>query len=289
MKRFLRLGIIAFILVIIISVTINFGLAWMMVTAMTHPFCIIPNEMAGLHPQEYWLETEDGISIRVWYYPSKNGAGVISFGGMSGALGNRLPPAEALIQAGFGVVQIDSRACAQPSTPVTQGYDELSDGRAALEFLRSRTEIDPDRIGAMGFSMGGAAALRMAANQPEIQGVVRDGGFSNLGELLSPDETRPLTEKIFQNTILFFYKFRSGIDPWEMDSIADLERINPRPILLIYGEHESPAGEEQFASSSGNVSLWIVPSGRHGRNHIVAPQEYHERVLNFFDQALNEK
>lgn len=287
MKRVLRLIIFTGFSLAVILGGVNFGLAWTMATAMTHPFCLNPQPIDGLpSPEEHWLSTKDGISIRVWYYPAQNGAMIIAFGGMGGSLGVQLPPVAHLIQAGYGVIQVDSRACAQPSVPVTQGYNELYDGEAVLEFLLSRPEVDPNRIGIIGFSMGGATALRVAASHPEIQSVVRDGGFSNLGVLLSPQDSQLLPAQILKGTILMFYKLRSGIDPWLVDPIADLELINPRPVLLIYGEHEAAGGWEQYLSADEHVDLWIVPNGSHGRNHIVSPEEYIQRVLGFFDQSL---
>jgi len=287
MKRLLRLLTFAIVSLVVILIVLNFGLAWILVTGMTHPFCQTPQIIAGLPtPEEHWLTTEDGILIRIWYFPSQNGAAILTFGGMSGSLGNRLPPATHLIQAGYGVIQVDSRACARPSAPVTQGYYELYDGEAALEFLSTRPEVDSQQIGVTGFSMGGATALRVAAHHPEIQAVVRDGGFSDLGALLSPRDSQSLPARIFQATIFMFYKFRSGIDPWEVDPIADLKLIHPRPVLLIYGEHEATGGWEQYHSAVENVDLWIVPDGSHGRNHQVAPEEYSQRVLDWFNQSL---
>ena len=287
MKRIFRLLIFASVSLAVILIGMNFGLSWMMVSAMTHPFCQTPSNIPGLTaPEENWLPTEDGISIRTWYYPSQNGAAVITFGGMGGSLGDRLPPIAFLVQAGYGILQIDSRACAQPSAPVTQGYDELHDAEAALEFLLGRPEIHHRKIGVAGFSMGGASALRFSARHPEIEAIVRDGGFSNLGELLSPKESQSIPEQILQFTIFKLYKIRSGIDPWEVDPIADLQLIDPRPVLLIYGEHEAEHGWEQYHSVGGNVELWIVPGGSHGQNHQIAAGEYAQRVGNFFDKFL---
>lgn len=290
MKRFLRLSIFAIAALLVLLSVINFGSAWILVTAMTHPFCQTPHILDEIPtPEEHWLTADDGVSIRIWYYPSQNGAAVMTFGGMNGSLGNRLPPAAYLIRAGYGVVQVDSRACAQPSAPVTQGHDELYDAEAALEFLLSRPEIDPQRIGVAGFSMGGATALRVTARHPEIQAAVRDGGFSNLGKLLTPQDSQSIPTQILQSTIFIFYKFRSGVDPWEVDPITDLQLISPRPALLIYGEHEAAAGWEQYDSADENVELWIVPNGRHGRNYLVEPDAYAQRVLDLFDQALLKK
>jgi pimeloyl-ACP methyl ester carboxylesterase len=47
-----------------------------------------------------------------------------------------------------------------------------ADGAAALEFLRARQDIDPDRIGVLGHSEGGLYAAMLAARDPGIAFVV---------------------------------------------------------------------------------------------------------------------
>jgi dipeptidyl aminopeptidase/acylaminoacyl peptidase len=288
MNRILRLFIFVVFTVAVAYIAIDLGLAWIMVSGMTHPGCRAQQALDQLRlPEEHWLNTEDGISIRIWYYPSQNGAAILAFGGMAGSLGNQLPPVAPLIRAGYGVVQVDNRNCARPSAPVTLGGNELYDAEAALEFLLSRPEIDPDRIGAFGFSMGGATAIRVAARHPQIQSVVRDGGFSNLGDLLSPKNTQSFPARIYQSTVWMLFLNRSGIDPWKVSPMDDLASISPRPVLLIYGELEAEAGIEQSGAGDETVELWIVPGGTHGQNHILAPVEFEGRVLNFFEQTLS--
>lgn len=289
MNRFLRLTGFALATLTFVLAALNFGLAWTLVSAMTHPTCREPVRLVGFPaPEEHWLPTADGLEIRVWYYPSQNGAAILEFGGMSGALGDRLPPVDFLLNAGYGIVQVDTRACARPPAPVTQGHDELYDAEAALDFLLTRPEVDPNRIGTMGFSMGGATALGLAANRTEIQSVVRDGGFSNLGELLSPLPGDNVAIRINKHTILWLYRIQSGINPWDVSPIDDLAAVFPRPVLLIYGEHEAAEGLKQSQAAKDNIQLWIVPDGTHGRNHLAAPTAYPQRVLDFFSETLGQ-
>ncbi len=286
-RRALRRGLFFLALLGTILTALNFALAWMLVAAMTHPPCRDPVPLKGLPlPVERWLPAADGVEIRVWYYPSQNGAAVITFGGMGGALGERLPPAAFLVEAGYGVLQVDTRACARPPAAVTQGYDERYDGEAALDFLLARPEVEAGRIGAMGFSMGGASALSLAAHRSEIRAVVRDGGFANLGALLAPAEGDSAAMRLHKRTILALYRLRAGFDPWEVSPADDLKAVAPRPVLLIYGEAEAAAGLAQADAGGANLQLWIVPDGAHGRNHLVAPEAYRRRVLDFFDAAL---
>ena len=285
----LRLTIFAAVTLVAALAALDVGLAWFLVSGMTHPGCRQPQPMAGLPaPEEHWLPTQDGVSIRIWYYPSQNGAAILVFGGVAGSLGDSLPPVIPLMRAGYGVLQIDGRACANPPAPVTLGGNELYESDAALEFLLSRPEVDSDRIGAIGFSMGGATALRAAATQPQIRAVVRDGGFSNLGRLLSPAESASILQRVYQATIFTIFELQTGIDPWAVDPIGDLPAISPRPVLLIYGEHEAESGLEQYAAAHEPKELWIVPNGTHGRNHIAAPEEYEQRVVEFFEGVIGE-
>lgn len=271
----------------------NVALAWFFVGALTRPNClrnrVPPSEFPS--PVEKWLQTSDGLSIRVWYYPSQNGAAVIAMGGTTGSLGELLPPVEPLLKAGYGVLQIDSRVCANPPAPVTLGYHEINDAAAGLSYILSRPDVDPKRIGIFGFSMGGVSAIRMAARYSEIEAVLAEGGYYNLGDdLVEMGSQQDVFQKVFLYTIAGVFWLRTGVNPWDSSPVDDLPRISPRHVFLVYGEHEAISGKAQlqFSSAGEPKSIWIVPDGSHGRNHIVAPGEYERRVLEFFDQSLIE-
>jgi dienelactone hydrolase len=94
------------------------------------------------------------------------------------------------------VLQIDSRACARPSAPVTLGAKETHDAEAGLEFLLGRPEVE--EIGVFGFSMGAAAAVRTAAQRTEIAAVVAEGGYYNLGDdLVEPTSQMSILRRAF--------------------------------------------------------------------------------------------
>ena len=289
-QRFIRLTIFAFFWFVTIMIILGVGSAWIFISQLIYPGCPDPTLILGLPiPEEHWLGTEDGYSIRIWYYPTKNNAAIITFGGPVGSLGDHTFPNDALIQEGFGIVQVDTRACASPTAPVTLGGNELYDAKAALSFLQGQDSVDEGKIGAMGFSLGGATAIRLAAQHPEIQSVVRDGGFSNLGELLNPSPRNSIPIEFFQIICLEIFRDTTGINPWDVSPVDDLKMIAPRPVLLIFGETEANYGLEQYKAAKEPKTLWIVPNGAHGMNYSVAPDEYKERLLTFFSQTLLNK
>jgi len=286
-QRNIRLISLAFFLSILLMLSVDITMAWEFVSRLIYPSCLNPTPTSELpNYQEHFLTTPDGISIRIWYYPSQNGAAIIVFGGLTGALGIQTFPIEKLVQEGYGILQVDSRSCASPVSPVTFGGDEILDGESALEFLLKQPEVERDRIAAMGFSLGGATSIRLAAKHPEVKAVVRDGGFSNLSDLLNPPGKAPLLIKFFRMTVFHIFRIRTGVNPMSVSPIDDIEQINPRPVLLIYGESEAFDGFLQYEHAEEPKELWVVQGGAHGTNYTVAPKEYEQRLQNFFRETL---
>jgi fermentation-respiration switch protein FrsA (DUF1100 family) len=287
--RITRLVVFTLSVSLLCYLVLDLGLAGLYISALTHPGCNpspapIPNISS---PEEHILLTTDGHKLRAWYYPPQNGAVLLALGGPSGSLGLSLPPVDFLLQSGFGVLQVDSRACATPPAPVTLGANELMDAEAALEFLHSRPQVE--HIGAFGFSMGGVTAIRTAARHPEITALVAEGGYYNLGnDMIEPEQPKPIYLSLFLHTIAGLFRFQYGINPFEISPLDDLPRISPRPVLLIYGENELNDGHGglQFAAAREPKQLWVVPGGAHGTNYLVAQAEYTRRVSEFFSQAL---
>jgi len=82
--------------------------------------------------------------------------------------------ADALTSAGVAVLRYDDRGVGGSSGDYAAAtIDDLAgDGRAALGYLRGRTDIDPSRIGLLGHSEGGLYAAQLAAADPDIAFVV---------------------------------------------------------------------------------------------------------------------
>lgn len=273
---------------VIILLLLDGILAWIFVSVLIDPGCVPPRPLPGFpHPERVFLEARDGVQVEAWYYPSRNRAAVIALGGQQGAQGNRPPEILPLLREGFGVLQLGSRACAIPPAPVTLGGKEVQDAQAGLDYLRSRPDVDPGKIGMFGFSMGGAAAIRTAAREENVQAVLAEGGYYNLGEDIV--EGNGPIERIYLYSIALVFRLRTGLNPWDLDPIGDVGRIAPRPVFYIFGEKELESGRgiEQFQAAGEPKILWVVPGGSHGQNHAASPLEYERRVLEFFQDSLN--
>ena len=298
-RRFIRLAVVALTGIVVVYLVLQTLAAGIYVYFLSHPGCIVAPVSPPDYPphDEIILQNADGLRLRAWYYPPQNGVALLALGGPGGSLGSKLPPVKFLLDAGYGILQIDNRNCAldqanRPggaAAPVTIGAREILDAQAGMEWLLARPEVQ--KVGATGFSMGGATAIMTAARHPEISAVVADGGYYNIGlDFVEPEKSKPLLETLFLYTVTGFHWAVTGVNPFKVSPVEDLPKISPRPVLLIYGDREihSGRGDIQYAAAREPKELWIVPGGTHGTNHIVAQQEYERRVLAFLEQAFKQ-
>lgn len=230
-----------------------------------------------------------GVSLAAWWLPSKNGAAVILIPGIGQARDGMLDQGAMLARHGYGVLLVDPRPCANPDVVFTAGYAEVDDVAGALAFVQAQPEVDSNRIGALGFSVGGATAIFSAAQSEGIRAVVSEGNFYNLGDdIANAGGNNSLLESFYTQAILFFYRRQTGIDARLISPIHAIGHISPRPVLLIFGEYEVASGHayEQFAAAGEPKSLWVVPGVGHGGYIQTWPEEYEARVISFFDEAL---
>jgi pimeloyl-ACP methyl ester carboxylesterase len=88
--------------------------------------------------------------------------------------------ADYLTQAGIAVLRYDDRGIGQSTGDfaAATSADFADDTEAALDYLLSRPEIDPQQIGLLGHSEGGLVAAMLAARRPDVAFVISMAGPS---------------------------------------------------------------------------------------------------------------
>ena len=253
----------------------DFGLAWEDVTLTTRR----SDDIRG-----YFLPGSENIEND----PDRLGAAIIIPPPYNGDRGTRLHEAAVLARAGYAVLTYDSRRCASMG-PSSLGYKEVTEIADALAYLNTRPEIDPARIGVLGFSSAGATAIVAAAQMPEIRAVVAEGGYSNLVEqALAAEAQNGILGHIYIESFKTSYRILSGGPIERLDPLGVISRIAPRPVLLVYGSRESTlnGARAQQAAAGLTAELWIVEGAGHGDYLQVAPEDYAQRVVAALDRAL---
>jgi dienelactone hydrolase len=236
------------------------------------------------------LRTSDGLTLEGSYVPSKNGAAVVVAFGRKGTQ----RPARMLARHGYGVLIFDRRGEGESDgDPNPYAWNEGErDLLAAIDFLKRRPDVDPDRIGGIGLSVGGETFLQTAAHSEDVRAVVSEGATArSVGELRSVPGSGfgpvVLNAVITAGTAVFS---DSAPPPHLIDLV---ERIAPRPMLLIHApraDPDEPRFNRAFYRAAGAPkTIWGVPEAGHVGAQEARPREYEQRVTRFFDQALRKE
>ena len=276
------------------------ALSFILVYANTHPPkypLYLPPSTFKADYEDVSFNSEDGITLKGWLVktspPRKPLPAIIICHGVGANKSDFTELAVQLMKRGYFVLQFDFRDHGESGGSRTSlGYLEQKDVFAAIDYLKTRREIDKNRIGIFGFSMGGASAILAAARTGAFAAVVADSAFTSLRDQARDAITGfyhlpsfPFLHLAVLGYEIYFQTRVNNISP-----VSVIERISPKPVLIIAGDGDRMIpvdnGRKLFAASKEPKELWIIPGAGHGGTLSAAGSEYEKRVGEFFDKYL---
>lgn len=250
-------------------------------------------DFPALHPQEFRFTSRTRATIAASFYAGARRTTIVLSHGYGDNQTEMLPYADFLHARGFSMVTYDMRDRGRSTgDAVTLGALEYQDLISLIDQLMTRPDVDHDRIGAMGVSLGGSTTVMSAAADPRIRAVVDDSGFSDAPNVIATsfEHFIGLPAFPFAPITVFLVKLRTGLDPNQVQPQDVVARISPRPLLIIHclGDTEVPPANSDrvFAAARQPKQYWRIPIGGHVDGHRVVRAEYERRVSEFFEDAL---
>jgi len=254
----------------------------------THPrryiTSVTPQDLS-LRFEELSLATSDGIGLAAWFIPNKNSdAAIIVCHGYPADKGDVLRLAT-FLKDDYNLFFFDFRRMGRSGgTCSTIGDKERLDLAAAITYLKKRGF---KKIGAFGFSMGGAVIIML--NSPDIKAAVTDSAFATLEGMV---HTAYGNLGWLRFPFVFFTKIHSRIFlNLDIGSVSCLKTMKSLrfPIFLIHAESDEIVSvDNAFLLHKANPEsrLWVIPDALHGQNYSLRPDEYEDKILNFFKTHL---
>jgi uncharacterized protein len=295
-KNYVRNLLIRFFIGLFIAlfVVVPVGLAYFLGHPTRYPVCCSTPADMGFSYETVTFTSSDGVKLSGWYIPSTNGAAVIAVHANHGNRTGVMVHAQFLAEQGYGVLLFDVRGFGESEGSLipypSQGMAE--DVIGAVSYLQSRPDIDPERIGALGLSMGAGIVLHAAVIDSNIQAVVADGAdetSTDIDDIPEFSTLPPFIKSYFQIAVSIAYRLMGINSDYIGPQVSqEIDQISPRPLLLI----SAGTGEEQkdnrlFYENANDPKIWWdVPDGAHINTLFSHADEYKSKVLAFFDAAL---
>jgi uncharacterized protein len=238
----------------------------------------------------------DNVRISGWFFRaagSEIAPAVVMCHGIGTGRRECLPIALRFSAAGYNVLCFDFRAHGMSAGQFSSvGLHETNDVIGAVQYLKQRPEVDPKRIGVVGFSMGAVATIQAAAQCDDIAAVVADSAYSSFLEAVrySFRVVARLPHFPIAPVAMHWAKWIVHVDPSLLRPVDVIGRIAPRPILLMHGTLDEIVPVRHaytlFKAADEPKELWIIPGAHHVEARDQDPDGYFERIERFLSQAL---
>ena len=282
---------------IIAAVAVVMGISFYSAHSMTK-FEVVPIET---NPADYALPYEDisftsrdGLTLKGWWVESGKDQSVIII--VHGSEGNRVQPPEKMLgitkelfNNNYNVLMFDMRGHGESEAKhVSAGLYEKYDLLGAIDYAKRR---GMKKIGVIGFSLGAATSLMTLSETNEIIAVVADSGYADLTDVIKSEfGKRSNLPRFFIPVILFLARTIYNVD---FTAVKPIEAVRETdiPVFIIHGQQDEMvpvAHAYRLAEALKNPDslLWVLPDAKHSNPYLVRPKEYMEKVLSFFNKAL---
>jgi hypothetical protein len=278
----------------------NFGIGTLVLETNAMPETNVTIPSAGLRLAGT-LRVPDGLASG-----ERRAAFLVLHGfGSNRSSSNVLQPSTVLGDLGYVTLGFDMRGCGESEG--AHGHviclEQVDDTRNALSFLARQPSVDPERIGVIGSSFGGAVAVYAAGVDARLAAVISNGGWGDgerkfRGQHKSPQEwarfTRMLQDgrehrqrtgkslmvprydivpipphlrgNLAGNSIESFpAETAQSMFDFRADDVVG--RISPRPLLLLHAANDSVTPTEQsielFKRAGQPAELHLISDADH--------------------------
>jgi fermentation-respiration switch protein FrsA (DUF1100 family) len=282
-----------FLLLALLVLAFTWLHAWKLTHPLRKPLNRTPADL-GMAFEDVTFTTEDGITLSGWFIPARNGRTLI---GCHGILDNReqlLEPAVLLARGGYGFLLYDARAHGKSGgRHSTYGHDEVKDVAAAVAYLETRPDVDPQQLGIIGNSLGGITAIRAAARMLQLRVIIAESTLADFASDISKAFTRftHLPAFPFAPLTIFWGERITHISLKAIRPVRDIAALAPRPIFLISDlldliVDEPFDGELLYANAGEPKDLWQLPDCHHVQCFSAQPEAYISRVSAFLEKSF---
>jgi pimeloyl-ACP methyl ester carboxylesterase len=244
----------------------------------------------GLPWREVAIPTVRGKTLFGWFIPAGEGAPALAVvHGWGGNAEMMLPLAKLLHVAGYTLLFFDARSHGRSDGDSFASLPRFAeDLEHAVNWLQQQVEVDAERVGVIGHSVGAGAALLLASRRPDLAAAVSLAAFAHpAGIMRRWLKLKGIPYWPLGAYILFYIQRVIG---YRFDDIAPCHTIHDAhcPVLLAHGTEDEmvPVSEAQaiYANRRDEQTSLLLMSGSHDKYGEI--ERHIGTVIGFLDGAM---
>jgi fermentation-respiration switch protein FrsA (DUF1100 family) len=247
--------------------------------------------------EDVTFRTDDGVTLRGWYFPTRGDRAAIIVHGKDG---NRIGGehrtieklADFLITSGYSVLVFDLRGNGDSGGDrFSLGFQERRDVAAAIDHLTGRG-FREDRIALIGISMGAGTVLQSLVLHPKVGAVVADSSYVDAQTIVTEDlEVVAGVPSWFTPGVLLMSNLAFGLDSAQVRPIEVVRAHPERAFLFIHCAGDkliAPHHAYELRATSANPAseLWIASVCQHSWAFNTYPTAYEAHLIAFLDSQI---
>jgi fermentation-respiration switch protein FrsA (DUF1100 family) len=240
-----------------------------------------------------------GIEINAWWLPGDEpeAPAIVVIHGRGACVRHpeALAPAAMLHRLGYGALLIDLRdhgASTIEDGRYAGGTEEYRDVMGAIDWLLERA-VPPRAVGVLGTSLGGATAVIAGGADERVTAVWEDSSYSDMERRIAEDLEQRGYPTILAPAGPVMAQLIAG-DDWSSHTVlGEIRNLAGRPLFVTHGEEDATTYASHghalvgAAEAAGvDVDSWFVPRAGHVAALFMHPEEYEQRMGEFFETAF---
>ncbi|MFI4854390.1 MAG: alpha/beta hydrolase, partial [Phycisphaerales bacterium JB065] len=233
--------------------------------------------------EEVWIDGPNGSRLHGWFLRAEGVAegeaapAVLHVHGNAGNIGDHLETCQWLPRIGVHVLMFDYRGYGKSDDDWLLRSNLVDDANSALDYLLTREDVDTERIGLFGWSLGGVIGLAVASEREEVDAVLAVASFSSWKRVAG--DYVPIVGQL--------------LIPGGFNAEDSVAKLGGRPLLLVHGTEDGivrPYHSDRLrdAATKAGVEVELVTLDGYSHNDWMTSSEAVEAIRGFFWRELVE-
>jgi len=246
--------------------------------------------------QNVEIKTDDGLKLKGLFFPVNKAKGtLIALHGRGDDMYNTIPHIEFLIKNGYQVLLFNARFwnyCENPEKYYGTMVEDVKDVGSAVKYLKTRRDVDKNKIGLIGFSNGANKSIIAGSSMDDLKLIISNAPsafpFFDTDEQICPPGWLYVRDE-FMN--IYCERYGCVIEDFKKSDALTCISNTTKPIMLVRGVNDPYVNSAEinrlYNAANEPKEMYEFPNSGHCDEVLTQDKDdYTNKVVQFLDKYM---